>query len=370
MKILEYKLSFATPAFLGNAEQSGQWRTPPFKALIRHWWRIAYVADKPVNPDLIANMREAEHRLFGTISASNGSANKSALRLRLNHWNIGRGTKWQDDTRVTHPEVKHPIGAQLYLGYGPLTYQAGSTKQKADATIHTHESAQLKIAVPEKDLNTLITALSLIHNFGALGGRSRNGWGSLLLEPGEVTPELPNLQSHSLTRDWQTALQNDWPHCIGAMQGRPLVWETPAANNWQEVMTMLAKIKIACRVQFPFSGGKSHSKPQDRHCLSYPVTNHDVRDWGKNLRLPNSLRFKVRPGADNKLHGIIFHMPCKPPAEFQPQPANIDEVWKKVYSLLDLLCEPYEQRQSMLAKKYRAELSDTLKSLELKRIEL
>lgn len=31
----ELKLSFVTPAFLGNAEQRAQWRTPPIKALLR-----------------------------------------------------------------------------------------------------------------------------------------------------------------------------------------------------------------------------------------------------------------------------------------------------------------------------------------------
>ena len=40
MEKLEYKVSFLTPAFLGNAGQEGQWRSPPFKALLRHWWRV------------------------------------------------------------------------------------------------------------------------------------------------------------------------------------------------------------------------------------------------------------------------------------------------------------------------------------------
>jgi hypothetical protein len=35
VKKLEYTVRFTTPAFLGNAEQAGQWRTPPFKAMIR-----------------------------------------------------------------------------------------------------------------------------------------------------------------------------------------------------------------------------------------------------------------------------------------------------------------------------------------------
>ena len=40
MLTLHYTLSFNTPAFLGNAEQQAQWRTPPIKALIRQWWRV------------------------------------------------------------------------------------------------------------------------------------------------------------------------------------------------------------------------------------------------------------------------------------------------------------------------------------------
>lgn len=46
MQELTYKVTFTTPAFLGNAEQSAQWRTPPFKALLRQWWRVVYAADK------------------------------------------------------------------------------------------------------------------------------------------------------------------------------------------------------------------------------------------------------------------------------------------------------------------------------------
>lgn len=34
-----WQMDFATPAFLGNAEQRAQWRTPPIKALLRQWWQ-------------------------------------------------------------------------------------------------------------------------------------------------------------------------------------------------------------------------------------------------------------------------------------------------------------------------------------------
>ncbi len=35
-------VKFETPAFLGNVDQQGQWRTPQFKALLREWWRISH----------------------------------------------------------------------------------------------------------------------------------------------------------------------------------------------------------------------------------------------------------------------------------------------------------------------------------------
>ena len=57
-----YTVSFVTPAFLGDAEQNGAWRTPPFKALLRQWWRVAAAKDHDYN---YAKLREAEGRLFG-----------------------------------------------------------------------------------------------------------------------------------------------------------------------------------------------------------------------------------------------------------------------------------------------------------------
>lgn len=37
MKQVSYAVKFITPAFLGNADASFQWRTLPFKALLRQW---------------------------------------------------------------------------------------------------------------------------------------------------------------------------------------------------------------------------------------------------------------------------------------------------------------------------------------------
>ena len=40
MQQRQLHIQFHTPAFLGDANQSGRWRTPPFKAQLRQWWPV------------------------------------------------------------------------------------------------------------------------------------------------------------------------------------------------------------------------------------------------------------------------------------------------------------------------------------------
>ena len=104
-------------------------------------------------------------------------------------------------------------------------------------------------------------------------------------------------------------------------------------------MRHLAEVKIGLRTQFRFTTGRNAATPEERHWLSYPVTNHSIAAWrerGKgDFRLPNSLRFKVRPDPDGKLRGVIFHIPCLPPAKFRPDRRAIEAVWQQVHAYLD-----------------------------------
>ncbi len=78
---LGYTVRFLTPAFLGDAEQHGRWRTPPFKALLRQWWRVVYAADHNFNVN-IREMRHEEGLLFGNAWLDN-EFRKSLVRMRL-----------------------------------------------------------------------------------------------------------------------------------------------------------------------------------------------------------------------------------------------------------------------------------------------
>jgi len=348
---LSYTVRFLCPAFLGNAEQSGQWRTPPLKALLRQWWRVAYAADHKFSVD--ANqMSVAEGWLFGAAAEASAS-NKSRVRIRLDGWDSGNLKLWQPTARVKHREVGpagRDIASDLYLGYGPLTFKEGGTALKANAVaIQAGERHPLRIAltsdVSQAESRRFAKAIALANLYGALGGRSRNGWGSFVLEAMDGTPAPVSLDGVA-QRPWREALVLDWPHAIGKDEVGPLIWQTQPFSDWKEAIKRFAEIKIGLRTQFTFPA--DGSPPYQRHWLSYPVTNHPIREWdGKSLRLPNSLRFKLRPDtpSSTKLRGVIFHVPCLPPTEFRPNRQDIQPVWRQVHAFLD---KP-EQKLSRIA---------------------
>lgn len=339
----EYQVRFTTPAFLGNAEQSGEWRTPPFKALLRQWWRVAVAAGYQYN---VGAIRRQEGTLFG-VAADGEDSRQSQIRIRLNRWDAGKLGSWSglDAQRVTHPEVKNrqgvsaPVGAHLYLGYGPLEYRQGGTALKKSAAIQAEETAKLKLAFPAEHAPALDTALWLMDRYGAIGGRSRNGWGSFSMTPITGMP-APTRRLDGYSRHWQEALTLDWPHAIGTTGGEALIWQTDNHGDWKTVMKRLAEIKIGLRTQFSFAEHANGGDLRDRHLLSYPVTKHATKAFDRNARIPNSLRFKVRPADDGKLTGIIVHLPCGLPAGVWSRGerlanGQLESVWQRVYHFLD-----------------------------------
>jgi CRISPR-associated protein Cmr1 len=279
-------------------------------------------------------MREAEGTLFGHAWLENDrdehggkvAARKSLVRIRLGQWSEGKLNKsqWTALPGVKHREVKVLAAADVYLGYGPVT----TSGLKANAAIQAGEEASFDIAYPDEHAPLIEQALALMDRFGTVGGRSRNGWGSYSLKTIDTGSTLP-------LRDWLQCLQLDWPHAIGQDGQGALIWQTQAHSDWKALMKELAVLKIKLRTQFVFSTGKDAPRTEGRHWLSYPVTNHSVKNWGSNARLPNSLRLKVRPTEDGKWAGVIFHMPCRPPPAFGPDGQAIEAVWQTVHQFLD-----------------------------------
>ncbi len=362
MKRFETTIRFLTPAFLGDAFQRGRWRTPPFKALLREWWRIAAAKDHGYDWRCL---REKEGRLFGhAFLTHNGNtwAMRSRVSLRIDRWSEGSCERWSADThRVQHPEVG-PRGAKidplLYLGYGPLAHETGQGTTFAPistnspirrSAIATEEKARMVLRWPSNVLATAKEVLRLVHAFGTLGSRCRNGWGSIAFGCHENTTfdQIRGLAA-SHARPLEECLSLDWPHAFGTDGRGPLVWRTRKAHsNWQSAMRELAEIKIAFRTALPWRHNRGNGGPVDeRHILAYPVTNHRI-DHLVQERLANQLRFKVIR-YKNEFWGIAYHLPHKIPDESRSSLrtkyhlhdrhgilGNELGIWRRVHSILD-----------------------------------
>lgn len=336
----DYTVTFTVPGFLGDAEQKSAWRTPPFKALIQQWWRIAVASEKGHDWQ---GIREREGCLFGHAWLKDGKgkewAMRSRVRIKLAHCKRGNLTTWNNkDPKIKHPEVKFPVGSQLYLGYGPLDYRKGLKNSPA---IDAMEDNRLILMHPEQEQAVFKQVMQLIHWFGTLGGRSRNGWGSIALTNPELVDystllngqaELGNVQ-----RPLEKCLQEEWPHAIGSDDKGALIWKTKAFNSWREVIKRLAEIKIGFRTQL------SVIKPFDeRQILALPVTHHTPKDL-RNDRVANQIRFKVI-NQQGQYYGLIFHVPCSVPDAISNKLshsaslnllANQKTIWQKVHVYLD-----------------------------------
>jgi CRISPR-associated protein Cmr1 len=373
MKKLEYRVSFTTPAFLGNAEQQAQWRTPPFKALIRQWWRVVHAPKADYD---VARLRRDEAALFGSASDDKGMVSgKSLVRLRLNGWDPGAMKEWQACGTVHHPEVGQNgqnVGADLYLGYGPLGYERGKgtvlgtvrdTGVKRTAIEPVTTSATLQIIYPGEREDELKRTMQLIAWFGTLGSRSRNGWGSLAIEGIRL---LSREALNGAVRPFNECLKLEWAHGIGSDSKAPLVWTARPDSDWRNAIQALAKAKIGFRTNLKLKHGETphQTKPtdisfEDRHLLAYPLTHHAVAGWSEesapgrlkydcqgwvvqSARLANQLRFKVAEDAQGRFVACIVHLPCALPQVLAqalgrnaPTVQQQTDIWRRVHAWLD-----------------------------------
>lgn len=384
MKELSYQVRFATPAFLGNAEQQAQWRTPPIKALIRQWWRVAQARAHGYDH---AKLRQSEMKLFGAASDDGSEkSHRSLLRLRLSAWEMGQMSGFADKgPTVSHPEVKFRVGSDLYLGFGPVEYDKGSKAAKFGTSKSSGErrtaiddkaKATLRLMLPDAHTPEIETALQLAAWFGTLGSRSRNGWGAPHLAHAHLQAlDRKNLQALGVLRPLPDCLREEWPHAVGTDgDGTPLVWKTAPVGSWREAMKALARLKILFRTSPPMLSltGKADGDLAGRQILAYPITHHavigpinkaagiagwvdldmktgkpktDSKGWlVQGERLANQIRFKVHPCAGGKFEGVIVHLPCKVPDELVNKLAPKDQVfirsnelkvWQEVHLVLD-----------------------------------
>ncbi|MDQ6961949.1 MAG: hypothetical protein Q9M28_05400 [Mariprofundaceae bacterium] len=318
MEKREYNISFTTPAFLGDANQQGKWRTPPFKALIRQWWRIVVAKEYHYHTD---DIRKAEAELFGCAADENGGG-KSKLRLRLGAWKKGSLAQWN---KKGFSRLDRQVSSDVYLGYGPVS---PASKKDNKPSIHlshppaieaNEETNTLKIgfdpACSDKQIQEVDQAIQLIAWFGTLGGRSRNGWGSLhLLKKDNSDFGIPNVKEiacfSSSLKDCllYEYIDSEWACAFATDEKGLLIWQQDV-SSWQKAVDILAALRKESRKSV--EDFKTRGL-QATHLLGYPVMKPTASVWEDGARFPNQLRFKVAQ-LEHSLRIYVIHLPCTVP---------------------------------------------------------
>lgn len=321
---LQVSVEFLTPTFLGGADQNAELRAAPFKNLLRQWWRVAVGSQYPNHKEML----KAERDLFGSVlDESKACASKVRLELRPG-----------DDFRIDqsglnfgqtpHPEVRaKSVSNALYLGYGPVSTHGVKTYIAPDS------KAELTLCLPKNCVPELLLVLAYIDAFGTLGSRCRNGWGSLALSGDDFNRES---WMNFNAKDWHELVNGtrQYPTHLGKDDKGLLCWELKLPpKDWQAGMKALAEIYMNLRTSINIAPNGL----QKRHILGYPVTHHNIPNWGDGTgRMPSQLRLMVKRNEENHLVGRILHLPHRLPKQWEPQRLGQEtEVWQAIHQRLD-----------------------------------
>ncbi|MGD8175630.1 RAMP superfamily CRISPR-associated protein [Marinimicrobium sp. ARAG 43.8] len=323
MKQLSYTVRFLTPAFLGNAEQNGQWRTPPFKALLRQWWRVAYAAEKQFKVDITA-MRREEGLLFGHAwleddkdkQGQKVAARKSAIRLRLNA--LEQQTAWTTGSQQGIAPLSDGLSTS-YAWFGLIQRGNGLPNRTGIKSEVVAEAVrQLVLAFPDELQPRMEETIALIHAFGLLGSRSRGGWGALNVE-GAKALQTNDMQRYA--RDIDACLQDDWAMSLASDKKGLCVWESKNTfDSWDKAMTFIAGERKAVRTAL--KNGKDL-----RPALGFASPG----------RMPSPLRWKAIASQPGKLTVRVFALPHCIPDEGGKRLSlqDLQSAWRTVSSTLD-----------------------------------
>lgn len=328
----QYTMRFLTPAFLGDAEQNGRWRTPPFKHLLREWWRVVYAAERNFRFG-ISEMRHEEGLLFGhawlehDYYTKNGRREKTAARKSRIHLRLAGDVSepakvWQLGTQ----RGVQPMSTGLetsYAWFGLVKRGSGLPDRTALKVDNAEGCRQLCLAYPdEPSLDARIgEVIRLVAAFGLLGSRSRGGWGALHLEG--IEP-LKKAELEKYTRPLKECLKTDWAMSLARDAKGLCVWSSKnrAFKAWPEVMREIATLRREVRQGLRNVQGKDL-----RPALGFAGAG----------RMPSPLRWKVFSASDNRLGFRVFALPHRLPDESSRRMTDDDlaKAWHEVCRTLD-----------------------------------
>lgn len=175
-----------TPAFIGGSDaRSAELRVPSIKGALRFWWR-AFHGDLPIN-----KLKESEAEIFGGTGKRHGqsqviiSMGNSCLQSSMTNFPF-------------HPITVHKnnrsfkINILEYLAYGTYEWKKGKGNEFIREYLEPG-TFQLKLLYSNQYWHDIKTAFTLLANFGGLGSRSRNGFGSFTIKGSQFNSDPVSL---------------------------------------------------------------------------------------------------------------------------------------------------------------------------------
>lgn len=162
MNKLTVNMKLVSPAFIGGADQKAELRVASLRGLLRFWWRAA----QP--PMSLTELRKEENKLFGGTDIG-----QSKFLMRVT----------EDRTRrlTVGTTEKNGVG---YLGYGIAEYERGKGVQTVRDALDAGSRFTLQLIFKkshEDHAAELLDALWFLTHLGAMGSRSRRGFGSMVV---------------------------------------------------------------------------------------------------------------------------------------------------------------------------------------------
>lgn len=323
----EFTVEVLTPMFLGGADGDAELRAAPLKNAIRYWWRITQgeLSHK--------KMLENEQNLFGGVT---GKAIRSRVDVVVTGFvRTGNKNKMASIGKKINSEAKNKnVPLSAYLGMGPVDFNGIYTKTR----ILPGEKFTVSVFYPKEHKNNILDALSLFAEFGSLGARSRNGWGSfnfLAKNNNILLSRQKLLEKYGEELSEIFKIDKKYPFKLGKFNEQPLFWRIGIDSTWEGAMRLAGESYMDLRQQvLPFPKEKPNGV-QMRHILGYPITNHIFANWGgKNGRMPSQLRIIIRK-TDNQYNAYFFHLPHKIPKPWDSNLGDELSMWQKIHEYLD-----------------------------------
>ncbi|MCD6121245.1 MAG: type III-B CRISPR module RAMP protein Cmr1 [Spirochaetales bacterium] len=166
----EFDVKVITPLFLGGADKiSAELRTASFKGLLRFWWRTIY-GNNDIN-----KMKQEEEIIFGSTNR------KSLVKIIIEKGNsppVKKNLPQGRKLSISTGKRNINFGIIDYLAYGIRDHKNGYERE------HFPVETKFKLAIQyNKNIEEqIIKSFSLLINYGGLGAKSRNGFGSLYIQ--------------------------------------------------------------------------------------------------------------------------------------------------------------------------------------------